>query len=143
MSVLFFPILCVSRLLSFSERKSRRTETDSCAFGRCIIAIFEAHWEKGTYKRGREPTLDEDGIDYSFDEDPDMASISGLSRSEARSGGEIAKVKFDELVKVFPDLQASTTSQILAEVKKLRKELEDVKREVRESSAQPVKKEED
>lgn len=118
MSVLFFPILC-------------------------IIAIFEAHWEKGTYQRGREPTLDEDGIDYSLDEDPDMASISGLSRSEARSGGEIAKVKFEELVKVFPDLQSSTTSQILAEVKKLRKELDDVKREVREGSAQPVKKEED
>ena len=56
--------------------------------------------------------------------------------------GEISKVKFEDLVKSFPDLQTSTSSQILNEVKKLRRELEEVKRQVREGSPAPeVKKE--
>lgn len=54
--------------------------------------------------------------------------------------GEISTVPFDELVKAFPDLQTSTSSQILSEVKKLKKELDEIKQEI---EANKVKKEEE
>lgn len=46
-------------------------------------------------------------------------------------------------MKNFSDLQTSTSSQILSEVRKLRKELEEVKRQVREGSVGPEAKKED
>lgn len=110
-----------------------------------MIALFESYYEKKFHASGpgsarRMPTLDEDGLDYSIDEDPAMSDLSDLPHG---TEGEIAKVKFEDLVKNFPDLQTSTSSQILSEVKKLRKELEEVKRQVREGSAGPEVKKED
>lgn len=49
---------------------------------------------------------------------------------------------FEELVRAFPDLQTSTTSQILAEVKKLRRELDEMRKSVGGEQMSEVKKEE-
>lgn len=67
--------------------------------------------------------------EYQIDENP----------TNDEGDGEISKVSFDELVKGFPDLQTSTSSQILSEVKKLKKELDELKKVVEENQ---VKKEE-
>jgi len=69
---------------------------------------------------------------FHLDKDPSCDNLS--------VDGEISTVSFDELVKAFPDLQTSTSSQILSEVKKLKKELTELKQEIEESK---VKKEEE
>ena len=69
--------------------------------------------------------------------------MSDLNDIPQGTQGEISTVKFEELVKSFPDLQTSTSTQILNEVRKLKKELEEVKRQVREGSVGPEVKKED
>jgi len=110
----------------------------------CAITLFESYYEKkflaGPGSQRRRPTLDEDNLDYDFDEDPSMSDLNDIPQG---TQGEISTVKFEELVKSFPDLQTSTSTQILNEVRKLKKELEEVKRQVREGSVGPEVKKED
>lgn len=120
------------------------------------IAVYEHYWEK---KHSEElKNLIEDNEDevsflvhsyllrwqvlirswtilqqFHLDKDPSCDDISAAD-------GEISTVPFDELVKAFPDLQTSTSSQILSEVKKLKKELAEIKQEIEEGK---VKKEEE
>ena len=123
---------------------ARPSADQLCVSCSCAITLFESYYEKkflaGPGSQRRRPTLDEDNLDYDFDEDPSMSDLNDIPQG---TQGEISTVKFEELVKSFPDLQTSTSTQILNEVRKLKKELEEVKRQVREGSVGPEVKKED
>ena len=86
----------------------------------CCIALYEVTFQSPKNNWLKNWLLNRDQADLSIDSECTASQNPEVDGEDAENGLEISKIKFAELVKVFPNTHQSSEATILKEIGELR-----------------------